>query len=97
MSNATEAITVRGLDAGTKKKLRLRAAEHGHSMEEEVRTIIRRAVSPEESGTRHSDAVDLGTAIRRRVARYGGVELELPPREPVREPPDFNSADYDRK
>lgn len=90
MSNPTEAITVRGLDAGTKRKLRLRAAEHGHSMEEEVRTIIRKAVSPPEE-------TDLGTSIRRRVARYGGVELELPPRGPMREPPDFNGPEYDPK
>ncbi len=90
MSNATEAITVRGLDAGTKQKLRLRAAEHGHSMEEEVRTIIRKAVSP-------PDEVDLGTAIRRRVAKYGGVELDLPPRGPMRELPDFSGPEYDPK
>ncbi|MBN9020885.1 MAG: plasmid stabilization protein [Rhizobiales bacterium] len=90
MSNATESITVRGLEAGTKKKLRLRAAEHGHSMEEEVRTILRKAVSDERE-------TDLATAIRRRVAKYGGIELALPPREPVRDPPDFSGPEYDPK
>ena len=96
MGNATEAITVRGLEAGTKKKLRLRAAEHGHSMEEEVRTIIRRAVG-DESARAAREEEDLATSIRRRVARYGGVEFEPRPREPVREPPDFSSPDHDPK
>jgi len=33
---------------------------------------------------------NLGEMIRRRMeAIGGGVELELPPREPAREPPDF--------
>ncbi len=94
MGNATEAITVRGLEAGTKKKLRLRAAEHGHSMEEEVRTILRQAVA-DEAGPPAEE--DLGTSIRRRVAKYGGIELELPPHEPVRDPPDFSGPEYDPK
>ena len=96
MSSATESITVRGLEAGTKKKLRLRAAEHGHSMEEEVRTILRRAVG-DEAGNAARAEEDLGTSIRRRVAKYGGIEFELPPRQPVREPPGFSSPDYDPK
>jgi hypothetical protein len=33
---------------------------------------------------------DLGEAIRRRFAKFGGVELELPERTPAREPPDFS-------
>jgi hypothetical protein len=36
------------------------------------------------------DSVSLAEAIRRRFARFGGVELELPPREPARPPPDFS-------
>jgi hypothetical protein len=32
---------------------------------------------------------NLVDAIRRRFAKYGGVELEIPPRDGVREPPDF--------
>jgi len=36
-------ITIRQLDENTKKRLRLRAANHGRSMEDEVRTILRGA------------------------------------------------------
>ena len=32
---------------------------------------------------------NLAESIRARFAPLGGVELELPPREPMREPPDF--------
>jgi len=84
MGNATEAITVRGLEAGTKKKLRLRAAEHGHSMEEEVRTILRQAVA-DEAGPPAEE--DLGASIRRRGAQYGGIELARSPPEPGGGPP----------
>ena len=40
-------ITVRKLEDNVKKKLRIIAAENGHSMEEEVRQILRSAVNRE--------------------------------------------------
>ena len=33
---------------------------------------------------------DLGTAIHELFKKLGGVELEIPPREPMREPPRFD-------
>ncbi|KXJ48254.1 MAG: plasmid stabilization protein [Alcanivorax sp. Nap_24] len=70
-------LTVRNLDDELKLRLRLEAARHGHSMEEEVRQILRRALNqPAEDG--------LGTRIRERFAPYDGQELELPDR---RDPP----------
>ena len=77
-------ITVRNLDEGVKKGLRLRAAGNGRSMEEEARIILREAVVPK------TDGKNLAEAIRARFAPLGGVELELPPREPMREPPKFD-------
>ncbi len=41
-------ITIRQLDESLKKQLRLRAASHGRSMEDEVRTILRAAAGPTE-------------------------------------------------
>ncbi len=77
-------ITIRRLDEETKARLRLRAAAHQHSMEEEARTILRTALlQPETPSSR-----DLATAIRRRLEPLGGIELELPPREPIRDPPE---------
>lgn len=79
-------ITVRNLDEELKRQLRVRAAENGRSMEEEARDILRTALGGESS---LQPRKGLGTRIHERFKSLGGVELELPPREPVREPPDF--------
>ena len=65
-------LSVRKIDDDVYERLRIRAAKHGVSMEEEVRQILRHAVSaPERLG-------DLA------LEYFGndGVELELPSREP---------------
>ena len=77
-------ITIRKLDDRVKAKLRLRAARNGRSMEEEARAILTAAAAEKVEPARN-----LAEAIHRRFARLGGVELELPPRTPAREPPDF--------
>jgi plasmid stability protein len=77
-------ITIRQLDESTKTRLRVRAAQHGRSMEEEAREILRSALCA--SPTKNQNLAD---AIRRRFAKYGGVELEIPRRDAVRELPDF--------
>ena len=78
-------ITIRNLEEGLKRRLRIRAAEHGCSMEEEARNILRTAL-----GQKGPPAKNLGTAIHRLFKPFGSVELEIPPREPMREPPRFN-------
>ena len=75
-------ITIRNLDDEVKTRLRVRAAGNGRSMEEEVRLILRQAV--------YEPRGNLAAAIRARIAPLGGVELELPPREPARKPPSFD-------
>jgi plasmid stability protein len=76
-------ITIRELDEATKEKLRVRAAHHRRSMEEEARSILRAALSEDEAPVRN-----LAEAVRRRFQPFGGVELALPKREPIREPPE---------
>lgn len=78
-------ITVRNLDDGLKRRLRIRAAENGRSMEQEVRDILRAALEEQVAPTRN-----LGTAIHELFKPLGGVELELQPREQMREPPRFD-------
>ena len=42
------------------------------------------------SSDHEAPAQDLGTAIHELFKPFGGVELEIPPREPAREPPRFD-------
>ncbi len=78
-------MTIRNLDDRLKKRLRLRAASQGRSMEEEAREILRAALSAEAGLSRHN----LAERIRGRVEKVGGVQLDLPAREPIREPIDL--------
>ena len=75
-------ITIRNLDERTKDRLRVRAAHHKRSMEDEARNILKSALAQEAPVHR-----DLAEAIAARFRRLGGVELRVLPREPMREPP----------
>jgi len=78
-------ITIRNLDDEVKTRLRVRAATSGRSMAEEVRLVLRTAVGHEPLLVK-----GLGTAIHELFKPLGGVELELPHRERIRELPRFN-------
>jgi antitoxin FitA len=73
-------MTIRDIEDSLKAKLRVRAAHHGHSMEEEAREILRAALSGPRSG--HGSMVD---RIRARIELLGGIELQIEPREPIRD------------
>lgn len=75
-------ITIRKLDEQTKARLRVRAAHRQRSMEDEARNILRAALAEEVYTPRN-----LAEAIRRRFRPLGGVDLRLPVRQPMREPP----------
>ena len=77
-------ITIRNLDDALKQKLRQRAAKHSRSMEEEAREILRASLT-----RRRTAPKNLATSICGRFSSVGGVELELPERDPPREPPGF--------
>ena len=78
-------ITIRNLEDGLKRRLRIRASDHCLSMEEEVRQILRAVLNQE-----LAVPANLASTIRARFAPLGGVELDFPPREPLREPPRFD-------
>ncbi len=82
------ALTVRNVNDETKQALRLRAARHGVSMEHEIRTILDN-VAQAERPSASAEEDNLYDAIRRLVEPYGGFELEIPERQPMREPPLF--------
>ncbi len=77
-------ITIRNLDDEVKTRLRVRAAEHHRSMEQEARLILREAVD------RGREVRNLAEIARSHFGPNNGVDLELPPREPGREPPSFD-------
>ena len=78
-------ITIRNLNDEIKQNLRVRAAKNGHSMEEEVREILRRTLDADLLPEKN-----LGTAIHRLFKAVGGTELDIPPRQPMRHPPRFD-------
>jgi plasmid stability protein len=81
---AMPTLTIRQLDEKIKSRLRVQAAHHGRSMEEEAREILRVALI-----TARPKAGNLAKSIRQRFSALGGIELELPSRDPLRGPPDF--------
>lgn len=76
-------ITIRKLDDQLKTRLKQRAAQHGCSMEEEARTILRESLGRQRPET-------LGDIARELFGPKHGFTLELPPREKMPEPPDFS-------
>jgi plasmid stability protein len=77
-------LTIRNLDDRVKAEIRIRAAKHGRSMEEEARRLLSLAID-----IPSDDEVGLATAIRRRFAPLGGFKLEPLPRGPMRPLPTF--------
>ena len=86
-------MTIRNLDDDVKTRLRVRAAQHGRSMEEEARNILRAALSPM---SQPGGGAALVADIRALVEPFGGIALELPPRTPMPEPIDFGKPEFDR-
>lgn len=76
-------LTIRKLDPAVKEQLRVRAAQHGRSMEEEARRILAEACDQE------ARAENLAEIALRLFGEDNGIELELPAREAGPEPPTF--------
>jgi plasmid stability protein len=76
-------LTIRNLDNNLKTQLRLRAARHGRSMEAEARTILRQTLN-----TLVSEQ-NLAAVIHHRFESLDIESLPIPPRQTVRNPPEF--------
>ena len=79
-------LTIRNVDDAIKQMLRIRAARHGVSMEEEVRRILRDAL------VRGSHPHALGQRLKQRFADVAAADFELPARQPSRRPPSWHEA-----
>jgi plasmid stability protein len=80
-------LTVRNLDDNVKKRLRKRAAENGRSLEAEVRDILNKTAASRPS--KAQTGLDLVKPLMEFTRKYGPVELEFPPRTPIRDLPSF--------
>ncbi len=74
-------LTIRNLDEGTKQALRIRAALHGVSMEEEARRILKAALGGIEHPAR------LGSHLRDRFHKVADDTFVLPERQMPRHLP----------
>ena len=83
-------LVVRNIDESIKTRLRIRAAEHGHSMEEEVRHILKDAVDRDPP----RNLADLALEI---FGPKHGIDIGPIPPLNMREPPRFDSADFDQE
>lgn len=80
-------LTIRNIDDTVKERLRVRAALHGHSMEEEARVILKTAVEG-------ITGVALWQLSRDLFGGNSGDAPPLPPRNGDRAAPDFGGLGY---
>lgn len=78
-------LTIRNLDEVTKQRLRLRAAQHGLSMEEEARRLLRETLAP-------AAPQRLGQRLSDRFAAVSDAAFEPPARHAPRPVPRLDEA-----
>ncbi len=76
-------ITIDQLEPDLSKRLEQRAAQHGRTIEAEIKSILSSVLNPP------SPQLDLATAIERRFADIGEFELPETPRDGMRAAPNF--------
>ena len=80
-------LLIRNVDPALHAVLKARAAEHGRTLEEEARALIRIALST-------NRPLNLATLARSIFEPLGGLDLPDMPREKPRDPPDFSGPEY---
>ena len=85
-------LVIRNVEDDLHQYLKAQAVAHRHSMEEEVRLLLRQAVS---AAPADSAPQGFGAAMRAIFEPLGGIELPAPDRAPPRAPPDFSGPEWD--
>ena len=80
-------LAIHNLDESITNNLRVQAQQHGQSIEEEVRQILRLTFADSSS-----DASGLGSKISKRFAEIGGVDLPQPIRSLPRQSSNFGEV-----
>ena len=78
-------LNIRNLDEAVKRRLQIRAARHGRSMEAKAREVLAEAVREP------ADSFGLFTALLDRFGTLGGVDMELPERNERARAADFST------
>ena len=78
------ALTIRNIDEEVKNRLRLQAAQHGCSMEQEVRDILLRAVAPK------WNQASFAQKIQKQFCNLNVEDLPIPERKMARTPPEVS-------
>ena len=78
-------IIIRDPDEALVSRLRIQAAVHGRSIEDEAHDILRSSLNQEPE-----EPKNLGTAVNALFEPFGGFDVPDMPREPMREPPTFD-------
>ena len=81
-------LTIRKMNDSLKTSLRMSAARHGRSMEEEARQLLQQSLLREKAST-----IGLGSRIFQRFAAAGGVDLPGATRSTPRPSPALPSDD----
>jgi antitoxin FitA len=82
---AVAALNIRNLDETVKRRLQIRAARHGRSMEAEAREILAEAVREP------ADSAGLFTALLDQFGTLGGVDLQQPGRDELARAADLST------
>lgn len=77
-------LTIRNLDDETMEALRSRSISNARSMEAEARAVLREVLFQTDA------ARDLSSIFREHFGPINGIDLELPEREPMPEPIEFD-------
>lgn len=80
-------ITVRNVDDSIKASLRLRAARHVRSMEQEVRHILQQTLAPEAA-----EPISFAERINRGFKGLDAADLPIPAQQPTRTPPQWGNS-----
>ena len=86
-------LLIRNVDAALHARLKVQAAAHRRSLEEEARELLRTSLARQES--KPDTQENLADIARRLFGPQHGVDLDIPPRRAAedRPPPDFSGPD----
>jgi len=79
-------ITIHQLEPSLTICLEQRAAQHGHTIEAEIKAILHSVLNPKPQN-------NLSTAIDQRFAHLGDFDIPKTTREPIRNAPDVGTTE----